>query len=377
MCPVMENDGLFILVRDGVGSFIINGEEFVVAKGHVAWIQASQVLTIIPEFSSALELWVCVYDYQLLNYFLFNKISITDETGIVNAIPVLPYDEEDVAPIIALFEQYERLSRLSSRGSAVVRSSYLRKIELLYNRAAKKHSENYNINTMPLGRRVSLYIATHSTQALTAADVAEALGDVTENDVKHALLVATGMNFNQYYMRLKLVFTLSYFLYYSLQFDYIAACAGFSMDVGFYRKFKAMTGMTPQAYRERMLCDGSNGRIYRGMILSETIISAMNYLYENFSEHIDVDTIAGDLYTTGSVLRSHFRDYLHTSCKQILALFRVRYAESLLTTTDLPIVDISIESGFSSDRTLGRVFAEINGMSPGEFRKMRSRKVGK
>ncbi len=120
-----------------------------------------------------------------------------------------------------------------------------------------------------------------------------------------------------------------------------------------------------------MLCDGANGTIYRGMILSETVISAMNYLYENFTEHIDVDTIASKIYTSGNILRSQFKDCLHTSCKQVLALFRVRYAEALLTTTDLPIVDVSIESGFSSDRTLGRVFAEINGMSPGEFRKLR------
>ena len=107
------------------------------------------------------------------------------------------------------------------------------------------------------------------------------------------------------------------------------------------------------------------------MIMSETLISVISYLYENMTEYIDVDILARELYTSGNILRIQFKTRLNTSFKQILSQFRVRYAEALLTTTDLPTVDIAIESGFGSGRTLGRVFYDINGMSPGEFRKQR------
>ena len=66
--PVMEVDSYFVLVRSGSGSFIINGEEFPVQAGCVAWIQCSQVLTICPEFGETLTLWVAAFDYQLLSY---------------------------------------------------------------------------------------------------------------------------------------------------------------------------------------------------------------------------------------------------------------------------------------------------------------------
>ena len=89
------------------------------------------------------------------------------------------------------------------------------------------------------------------------------------------------------------------------------------------------------------------------------------------TEYIDVDILARELYTSGNILRIQFKTRLNTSFKQILSQFRVRYAEALLTTTDLPTVDIAIESGFGSGRTMGRVFYDINGMSPGEFRKRR------
>ena len=105
--------------------------------------------------------------------------------------------------------------------------------------------------------------------------------------------------------------------------------------------------------------------------MRETLISAVSYLYENMSEHIDSRIITRDLYTSKNILRIQFKTRLNSSYKEILSLFRVRYAESLLTTTNLPIMDIAIESGFGSDRTMARVFFGINGVSPGEFRKQR------
>lgn len=372
MSPVLEFDSYFILVKRGSGTLVINGEEFPVQTGCVAWIQASQVLSIRPAFGGELELWVCAYDYQLMSYFIFDKVSINQESEVVTGVPVIGPEGENVQTIVKLFNQFEKLSGMRSNGSAVIRSGYLRQIELLYNREARKYKEHYKLQDMPLGRRASLYMALHSTQKLTADSVARAIApELNGVAVNHALLVTTGMNFSQFLVRLRLVMAASYFLYYSLPFDYIASSVGFDIDVTFYRRFKKLTGMTPETYRNEMLSDGRGKRVYRKMILSEHIVSTVNYLYENLTEHIDVETISKALFISGSLLRIQFKDCLNTSYKNILALFRVRYAEALLTTTDMPVIDISIESGFSSDRTFSRTFWDINGVSPSEFRKRR------
>lgn len=373
MFPVMELDSYFILVRSGTGVFIINGEEFPVQPDCMSWIQCSQVLTICPDFGQQLKIWVCAFDYQLISYFTFSRISSHSEAEIVNGLPVIGPDGDGVKAIVRLFVQYRALTKRGGRGSAIIRSSFLRKIELLYNRVVHSMKSQYTFKDIPLGRRASLYIATHSTENLTAGSVAKAVGPgVSESALNHALLVATGFNFNQYLNRLRLVLATSYFLYDSLPFDYIASISGFNMDITFFRRFKALTGMTPQSYLEQMLSDGRDGRVYRGMIMSETLTAAISYLYENMSEYIDAEILARELYTSGSILRSQFKNRFHSSYKQVLSQFRVRYAEALLTTTDLPTVDIAIESGFGSDRTMGRVFYGINGISPGEFRKKRS-----
>ena len=371
MYPVMELDSYFVFVRGGRGIFIINGEEFRVEPGCMAWIQATQVLTICPDFGDPLHIWVCAYDYQLLSYYLFRQISAVSESEVVNGIPVIGPEGQELREIERLFFQYRELCKKGTRGTAVIRSSYLRKIEILFNRAAGRMKDQYRPNDIPLGRRASLYIAAHSAENLSSEKVAKAVG-ASESAMNHALLVVTGMNFNQYLSRLRLVLATTYFLYDSLPFDYIASISGFNMDITFFRRFKSLTGMTPQSFREQMLCDGKDGSIYRGMIMSETLISAISYLYENLTEYIDVEILAKALYTSGSILRSQFKSRLNTSYKQVLSQFRVRYAEALLTTTDLPTVDIAIESGFGSDRTMGRVFYSINGMTPCEFRKLRT-----
>ena len=341
--PIMEVDSYFVLVREGSGSFIINGEEFPVRPGCVAWIQCSQVLTICPEFGEALTLWVAAFDYQLLSYYMFNQITNLREVEIVTGLPVIGPDGDDIQQIVRL-----------------------------YNRAAARRKELYSLLDMPLGRRASLYIATHSTAELTAASVAEAVSsDADETALNHALLIATGLNFSQYVSRVRLILAMSYFLYDSLPFDYVSSISGFHMSITFFRRFKALTGMTPQGYLNDMLSDGKNGRVYRGMIMSETLISAISYLYENMSEPIDAEKIARDLYTSENILRVQLKTRLNSSYKQILSMFRVRYAEALLTTTELPPVDIAMETGFGSDRTMGRVFYALNKMSPGEFRKQR------
>lgn len=372
MFPIMEFDSYFVLVREGHGNFIINGEEFSVQPGCVSWIQCSQVLTICPDFGENLIIWVCAYDYQLLNYYSFIRIAPTEELEIVNNLPVIGPKGEEVERIVHLFSQFHKLDQQNTRGSAILRSSFLRRIELAYNRFARSMKNSYQFSSLPLSRRASLYIAVHSTSDISIHDVVNSVApDKSETALNHALLVSTGLNFNQYLTRLRLAHAMSYFLYDSLPFDYISFISGFKMEITFFRRFKAMTGMTPQTWLKRMLNDGKEKQIYRGTIMNETLISAISYLYENMAEPIDAEILTEELYTSENVLRVQFKKQLRSSFKQVLSQFRVRYAESLLTTTSLPTMDIAIESGFGSERTMARVFYSINGISPSEFRKQR------
>ena len=226
-----------------------------------------------------------------MDYYSFNRISPTTELEIVNNLPVIGPDGAEVKKILHLFEQFHKLCRKNTYGSTVIRSSFLRQIELLYNRFAKSKKATYRFDSFPLSRKASLYIAAHSTAPLTISDVVKAVcPTTTEASLNHALLVATGLNFNQYLNRLRLAHAMTYFLYDSFSFDYISSISGFNEEITFFRRFKTMTGMTPQTYLNQMISDGRDGRIYRGTIMSETLIAAISYLYENMTEPIEIQT---------------------------------------------------------------------------------------
>ncbi|GAB2881689.1 AraC family transcriptional regulator [Pseudoduganella ginsengisoli] len=47
---------------------------------------------------------------------------------------------------------------------------------------------------------------------------------------------------------------------------------------------------------------------------------------------------------------------------------RIERATALLRDTDLPIIDIALQTGWTSVGTFGRIFRDITGASPGELR---------
>jgi transcriptional regulator GlxA family with amidase domain len=52
----------------------------------------------------------------------------------------------------------------------------------------------------------------------------------------------------------------------------------------------------------------------------------------------------------------------------LLNSLRVDHAKMLLVTTELKIIDVALESGFSNERTMQRAFRDILGMTPAEYR---------
>ena len=80
--------------------------------------------------------------------------------------------------------------------------------------------------------------------------------------------------------------------------------------------------------------------------------------------------MAQDLYISENIIRSLLAENLNTSFKDILSVYRLRYAEAMLVVTDMPILDVSLASGFNSERTFTRLFKERNGITPSTYRTM-------
>ncbi|MDD2980735.1 MAG: helix-turn-helix domain-containing protein [Hespellia sp.] len=369
MFPIMEDDSYFLLLRKGCGRFTINGVQFDVEEGNVCWIQCTQVLTIELFQGEPMEIWVYVFEYQLSSYLMYREASNTQKHPIVLGMPIAKDMNENTREIIRLFEDLEKINKQNNYGMSLVKVSLLGQIVVVFSVECSRMYTEINHEEYPIGWRSANYIASNSMKPIKINDVIENIGNDSVT-INRELRMVTGMNFEQLVSRNRIMMATSYFLYENLPFSYIAANSGFKSEITFYRNFKKIMNVTPEEYRESILNSGHGGETYRGMIMDETLVSVINYLYNNVSEQINLNQMAKDLYTSGSIIRSLLHKAFGIGYKDLLSLFRVRYSESLLATTDLPIVDISVMIGFYSARTFSRVFASTNGMSPSEYRSM-------
>ena len=95
---------------------------------------------------------------------------------------------------------------------------------------------------------------------------------------------------------------------------------------------------------------------------------ALRYIWEHFTEPLQVSDIADAVAVSRRKLERHFRAHLHRSVNEELIRKRIERGCELLTTTDLSINDIARQVGFSTETYFFRIFRRTMGMTPRKYR---------
>lgn len=106
---------------------------------------------------------------------------------------------------------------------------------------------------------------------------------------------------------------------------------------------------------------------------SELSWQAVSYISEHFKEEVSLTGMAHGLCTSPYVLSRIFSGVFHTNFNRYLNEIRLDHASHLLRTTDQPITDILIDSGFNSQTTFNRVFRDKYHISPRDYRSQNQR----
>ncbi len=95
----------------------------------------------------------------------------------------------------------------------------------------------------------------------------------------------------------------------------------------------------------------------------------VSYVAEHFQEPLTLTKLAKHLNVSKFYLSRVFSAKLKTNFNQYLNHIRANYAQALIQSTNYTLTRISVDSGFESQRTFNRVFKEIFGVSPSEYRR--------
>lgn len=97
---------------------------------------------------------------------------------------------------------------------------------------------------------------------------------------------------------------------------------------------------------------------------------AKSMVHECYNQGITLDEIAGKLNITPEYLGGLFHKEIGETFSSYIKNYRVNKAKGLLIGTDMKIYDVSSAVGYADSKYFSRVFREITGQLPADFRKL-------
>ncbi len=110
------------------------------------------------------------------------------------------------------------------------------------------------------------------------------------------------------------------------------------------------------------------GETTRDDIHNYTILKAIAYIRENYANKISQEEVASYLSITPEYLSTLFNREMNKNFAAFVNEFRVSHAKRLLKGSGLKIYEIAEQVGFTDTKYFNRVFKDIEGVSPKEFR---------
>jgi len=95
-----------------------------------------------------------------------------------------------------------------------------------------------------------------------------------------------------------------------------------------------------------------------------------DYLDQHYQDKITLEGLADLFYINKFYLTRIFKEQFGLSVNNYLQMQRITHAKQLLRFTELPIEKIGQECGMADANYFSRVFKKVEGMTPGEFRRM-------
>ncbi len=106
----------------------------------------------------------------------------------------------------------------------------------------------------------------------------------------------------------------------------------------------------------------------------ERLRQVFNYVEQNYERPISLQEIASVANFSVFYFTRFFKDTTGMTFIQYMNNFRVTKTEDLLLQTNDTITEVAFKSGFGSIKTFNRVFRNIKGCSPSQYRKAISEK---
>lgn len=101
----------------------------------------------------------------------------------------------------------------------------------------------------------------------------------------------------------------------------------------------------------------------------ERIQTMISFIQQNYQEKLSMESIAASASVSKRECLRCFQTCIHQTPFDYLLNYRMEMAEKLLRMTEIPIIEIASQTGFSSSAYFVKVFKNVYKKTPGAYRK--------
>lgn len=151
----------------------------------------------------------------------------------------------------------------------------------------------------------------------------------------------------------------------------IAASDAYIKDMRIFEKLTTLLTMLMEQSWNPEKGDAQEEASHRkGAGKKQNLQAMKEYLDENYATRITLDMLAERFYINKFYLTRIFKEQFGESVTGYLLQVRITKAKQRLRFTDKPIEEIAHECGMHDANYFSRMFKKVEGVTPGEFRRM-------
>lgn len=139
-------------------------------------------------------------------------------------------------------------------------------------------------------------------------------------------------------------------------------------------KNKKIVKLVNEHYKKSFMNDNRDRRLennldtYMEHAMTKELLKAIRYVQKNFHKRINLKDVAKHVNLSVSYLSRIFKEELGINFTTYIRNCRMGKAKELLESTDMPIINISLELGYNESNYFSKVFKEEFDMTPSEYR---------
>ena len=380
--PLIHPMSRFWLVDSGEAALLLNNQRYTLKAGSFVSVLPWQITDIV-EVKSPLRFSILVYYFdnisEIMKTFYNPGNAPLSLLQVMAANPVIQLDPPQYASINQIFSQIRDEIALSSAPSlqeaeTAPGDSDTKDLSNLY--ITNKLIElvicflrsQTQLSLQPAAKegdpsQIFLYLYSHLNEKITLAGLSK-LFFMSESAISSYITSTTGLSFFDLLSEMRVGKTINYLLYTDFTLEELAEILGFVDSAHISKVFLTRIGMNANEFRNTYQMAGNICRIRD----RREFYSLVSYIYRHYSEDLRPKEV-GDMFGMSPRELNRILQYqVEMDFSDFLNFVRVNRASELLLETNRTILDIAMEVGYRTEKTLSRNFIRFRSMTPGKFR---------